>query len=266
MYDTHCHPYLSEKKSQNTILETFFKNWWKYLNSIWIDLDSSKKCIELTKKYKWVYATAGIHPSYVKNYIWKEEKILKKLEEFIQEKKVIWIWECWLDYYWIDKNNLEKEKRLQKEFFIQQIYLAKKYKLPLIIHNREAKEDIFDILKKENFKNFIVHCFSENLEFAQKCIDFSPNCKISFSGIVTFKNAQDVQETAKSIPLKNIIIETDSPYLTPTPHRWREENEPIFVKHILEKIVELREENKENIEKQILKNSLDFFNFNSSVF
>ena len=87
----------------------------------------------------------------------------------------------------------------------------------------------------------------------------APNCKISFSGIVTFKNAKEIQETAQNIPLKNILIETDSPYLTPSPLRWKEENEPSFTKYVLEKIIELREEEPEVIEKQIFENSLEMF-------
>jgi TatD DNase family protein len=100
-----------------------------------------------------------------------------------------------------------------------QIQIAKKYNLPLIIHNRESKEDILTILKEEDFKNFVFHCYTEDIKYAQKLLDFSPNCKLSFSGIITFKNAILVQETAKYIPLKNIMIETDSPYLSPAPER-----------------------------------------------
>jgi len=91
-----------------------------------------------------------------------------------------------------------------------------------------------------DFKNFIFHCYSENLEYANKLINFAPDCKISFSGIVTFKSAKDIQETAKNIDLKYILAETDSPYLTPTPFRGKEENEPVFTKYVIEKINELR--------------------------
>jgi TatD DNase family protein len=113
----------------------------------------------------------------------------------------------------------DEEKQLQQLFFIKHIHLAKKYNLPLIIHNREAAVDILRILQEESFTNFVMHCFCEDLDFARKCIDFAPECKISFSGIVTFNSAENIQEAAANIPLKNIIIETDSPYLTPTPHR-----------------------------------------------
>jgi len=151
------------------------------------------------------------------------------------------------------------QKKLQKLFFKAQIELAKKYNLPVIIHNRESKDDVLEILQETNFKNFIFHCYSENLEYAQKLLEFSPNCKISFSGIVTFKNALDIQKTAKNIPLKNILVETDSPYLTPTPLRWKEENEPSYTKYVLEKIIELREESPEEIKKTIFENSLEMF-------
>jgi TatD DNase family protein len=97
--------------------------------------------------------------------------------------------------------------------------LAKKFNLPIVIHNREAKDDILEILKQEDFKDFIFHCYSEDLDFALKLLEFSPNCKIGFSGVVTFKNAKEIQETAKNIPLKNILAETDSPFLTPVPYR-----------------------------------------------
>jgi TatD DNase family protein len=97
--------------------------------------------------------------------------------------------------------------------------LAKKYDLPVIIHNRESKDDVLEILKETDCTNFIFHCYSENLEYAEKLLKFSSECKISFSGILTFNSAQDVQDTAKNIPMKHILAETDAPYLTPTPYR-----------------------------------------------
>jgi TatD DNase family protein len=97
--------------------------------------------------------------------------------------------------------------------------LAKKYNLPIIIHNRNSGDDILKILEKTQCKNFIIHCFSEDLVFANRCFSISPEAKMSFSGIVTFKNAKSIAETAASIPLKNILIETDAPFLTPAPYR-----------------------------------------------
>ncbi|MFA5916834.1 MAG: TatD family hydrolase [Candidatus Gracilibacteria bacterium] len=153
---------------------------------------------------------------------------------------------------------LEQKKQLQKEFFITQINLAKKLDLPLVIHNRKAGNDVFEILQKTDFKNFIMHCYSENLEYAQKLLDFAPDCMISFSGILTFNNAKNVQETASKIPLRNILIETDSPYLAPAPFRGQE-NYPYLVEKIFEKLCSLRSESKEEIEKVVWENSLRVF-------
>lgn len=259
--DTHCHINLAKLKNPEKIIENFIENWWKYMICIWIDLKTSLEALELAKKYNFIKATIWIHPSDIKLYNWKLEENIKKLETIYLENSdfIVWIWECWFDYYWMDKSNLDQEKKDQERFFEAQINLAKRYNLPLIIHNREAKEDTLNLLVRNNYKNFILHCFSENLEFANKCLDFSPDCKISFSWIVTFNSAKNIMETAKNIPLKNILLETDSPYLTPAPFRWKEENEPAFVKYVLEKIIELRSENREVIENQIYQNSLDTF-------
>ena len=293
LYDTHCHPNLAKNKNKDEIINNFFdENQKGFLNIIWTNLETNQDVLELANKYKKVFCSVWIHPCDI--YDLNLEKAILSLENMILKEKsniihppsdtsfntkgrwkIVAIWECWLDYYWLkpendknivkyDKNHQDKiikeKKQLQKLFFKAQILLAKEYNLPIIIHNRESKDDIYEILIETNFKNFIFHCYSENLEYAEKLLKFSPDCMISFSWIVTFKNALDIQETAKNIPLKNILVETDSPYLTPTPFRWKEENEPAFTKYVLKKIIELREENSEIIEKQIFNNSLKIFN------
>ena len=275
LYDTHCHPNLAKNKNKIEIIDSFLEeNPEGFLNIIWTNPETNLDVLELAKKNEKVFCSVWIHPCDI--YDLDLEKVILSLENNIlkNKEKILAIWECRLDYYWLKPENdkniakydikyqekiIKERKELQKLFFKAQILLAKEYNLPIIIHNRESKEDIYDILFETNFKNFIFHCYSENLEYAEKLLELSPNCKISFSGIVTFKNAQDIQETAKNIPLKNILIETDSPYLTPTPYRGKEENEPAFTKYVLEKIIELREENPEIIEKQIFENSLEMF-------
>ena len=256
LYDTHCHPNLAKNKNKTKIINNFLEqNPEGFLNIIGTDLEKSKNVIELSKNSNRTFCSIWIHPCDV--YWLDLEKTINSLEKlYIENKeKIVAIWECGLDYYW------EKDKKEeQKMFFKAQIELAKKYELPIIIHNRDSKDDVLDILKETNFKNFIFHCYSENFEYAKKLLELSPNWKISFSGIVTFKNAKEIQETAQNIPLQNILVETDSPYLTPTPYRGKEENEPAFTKHVLEKIIELREEGSEIIEKQIFENSLEIFN------
>ena len=269
IFDTHCHPNLSRVKNQDEIIKNFFENWWKYMTAIWTNPKTNNQVLGLSSKYEWVFCSIWIHPCDI--YELDLEKSILELERHLLQNKenIIAIWECWLDYYWLYKDVttnelsekyksiiIESKKKLQKLFFKAQILLAQKYNLPVIIHNRDSKDDVLEILKQLDFKNFIFHCYSENLEYANKLIKFAPECKISFSGIVTFKSAHDVAETAKNIPLKHILAETDSPYLTPTPFRWREENEPLYTKYIIEKINELRWE---NCEKKIFENSLNIF-------
>jgi len=267
LYDTHCHPYLSQLKSQDYILERFFSEKNRHLNCIAVDINTSLQSIWLSKQYPWIFASIGIHPTSTHEYIGKNEEAIKQLSTIYQENKenIIAIWECGLDYHWLESLSqkytipIQTLKEVQKTFFIAQIQLAKKLNLPLIIHNRDAKKDVFSILQQENFKNFVFHCYSEDLGFAQKVIDFAPDCKLWFWGVVTFKSAILVQETVKNIPLKNIIIETDAPYLTPIPYRGKEENEPLYTQYVLEKIIELRDESPEEITRTIFENSKSFF-------
>lgn len=269
IFDTHCHPHLNKEKNQDIVIKNFFENEWKYMTIIWTNPYTNNEVINLANKYDWVFCSIWIHPCDI--YDLDLEKTILELENHLlkNKEKIIAIWECGLDYYWMEKDEeinkleekyrkkiIEDKKKLQKIFFKAQILLAKEYNLPVIIHNRESKDDVFEILKEMDFKNFIFHCYSEDLEYAKKLIEFAPKCKISFSGIVTFKSAKDVQQTAQNIPLIHILAETDSPYLTPTPFRWKEENEPLYTKYVVQKINELRWE---KCEEQILQNSLNIF-------
>lgn len=266
-YDTHCHPYLAKEKSQEEILENFFESGWVYLNSIWCDIESSKASIGIAKQYKWVYATIWIHPTSVLGEQIPVFPMIEKLEELYKKNSgdIVAIWEIWLDYHWLEslskKHNISQDEivKIQKVFFRGQIRLAKKLDLPIIIHNRSSADDVFKILVEEDCKNFVFHCYSEDLQYAQKLLKFAPDCMLWFWWVVTFKSALWVQNTAQNIPLKNIIIETDSPYLTPTPLRWRQENEPVLVKHVLSKIIDLRDESSEEITRRIFENSEKFF-------
>lgn len=270
--DTHCHPYLNKIKNKDDIINNFFSQNWESMIVIWTNIETNNDALKLTKLHDKIYATIGIHPCDIED-LEIEETISKMEKLYIENKdKIVWIWECWLDYYWLikdleesdlsqeEKDKIVKEtKEKQRLFFIEQIKLATKLDLPIIIHNRNSKDDVFEILKETEFKNFIFHCYSEDLSYAKKLLELSPNCKISFSWIVTFSNAKDVQETAKNISIDNILAETDSPYLTPTPFRWKEENEPIFTKYVIEKIASLRWEKYEDTAKQILENSKKTF-------
>ncbi len=267
MYDTHCHPYLAREKNSETITQDFFDGWGTDLNSIAVDLPSSQTCVDLAKKYSWVHATIGIHPTYCQNYKHDLPATIQKLRSLYQDNSnyIVAIWECGLDYYWLEDISTKTGmppadiRSLQKDFFIAQIQLARELSLPIVIHNRESGADIFEVLRQQDFKNFVFHCFSENLEFAQALLEFAPECKLGFWGITTFKNAHSIQKVASEIPLKNILIETDSPYLTPSPYRGKQENEPLYVKYVLEKIIDLRSESPTEVEESIMRNSKEFF-------
>ena len=262
--DTHCHPYLAKEKELSQILSNFERSDWKYLVSIWTDIHTSLQSIALAINYDYIYCTVWIHPTDVLKSTHTLEQDIQILEKYIKNNPVniVWIWETGLDYHWVSEDpiELEKQKKLQKEYFIAHIELWKKYNLPIIIHNRNSWEDILRILRENNCTNFIIHCFSENLDFANKCFEISPSAMMSFSGIVTFKNASDIAQTAANIPLKNILIETDAPFLTPAPYRGKQENEPSFTQYVLEKIIELRKESSQEIENTILENSHKIYN------
>ena len=159
---------------------------------------------------------------------------LMMIEQLAAHPKVVALGEMGLDYYWD-----QSPKEVQKEVFRKQIRLAKKVKLPIIIHNRDATADIVDILREENAGEVggVMHCFSGSIEVARQCMDM--NFYISFGGPVTFKNAKKPKEVAKEIPLDRLLIETDCPYLTPHPFRGKR-NEPSYVKYVAEAIAELK--------------------------
>lgn len=195
------------------------------------DRPTITKAIELANTYEYIYATIGWHPV---DAIDMTEDDLNWIEELAAHPKVVALGEMGLDYYW-DKS----PKEIQKEVFRKQIALAKKVKLPIVIHNRDATADIVEILQEEGASEVggIMHCFTGSKEIAKQCMDM--NFYISFGGPVTFKNAKQPKEVATEIPLDRLLIETDCPYLTPHPFRGKR-NEPSYVKLVAEQIAELK--------------------------
>lgn len=197
-----------------------------------VNRDSFEKVIEISGKYDGAYCALGIHPTEAQN---AKDEDFDKIFEFINDNKFIAIGECGLDYYW-DKTFVDK----QKEVFIKQIEIAKTLQKALIVHDREAHKDSFEILTThiKDEVPVIMHCFSGSYEFATECI--KKGFYIALGGVVTFKNAKKVHEIAKNIPLEHLLLETDAPYLTPEPYRGKL-NEPAYVKFVAEKIAQLRE-------------------------
>ncbi|MCM8804881.1 MAG: TatD family hydrolase [Candidatus Omnitrophica bacterium] len=222
----------------------------EYILNVGTNIESSKKVIEIAEKYDFIYASCGIHPLDVSNYKIED---LKEIEKLSKNRKVIAIGETGFDFYY-SKENREK----QKEFFIAQIEISGKYNLPLIVHQRESKNEIIEIIEKIKLPEKVVfHCFGGDLNFAQYCL--KKNFYISFTGILTFKNAKMVKEVCKFYPIEKIIVETDAPFLAPCPFRGKR-NEPFMIKYIIEEISKIKEANLEKISDTIFENSLSFFN------
>lgn len=232
LVDTHAHIDMPDFKDLNLIISRAKDFSVKKIIIPSVDRTSFEKVIEIANKYEEVYCALGIHPTEAQNAT--EEDFSKIAGLCKNRKKIVGIGECGLDYYW-DKTFINE----QKAVFLKQIEIAKVLKKPLIVHDREAHKDCFDLIT-ENIKEeipVIMHCFSGSLEFAQMCV--KKGFFIALGGVITFKNAKKVHEIAKVIPLEKLLLETDSPYLTPEPYRGKR-NEPAYVKFIAEKIAEIR--------------------------
>ena len=231
LIDTHCH--LSNDDYENLI--EVINNMDGIMIASGCDDKTNKEVLELINKYPNVYGTLGIHPSEIDSIITDSFIII---EDNIKNPKVVAIGEIGLDYYWVKDNKEE-----QKEVFIKQLDLAEKYSKPIVVHSRESIQDVYDILKNYKLKGSI-HCFSSSLEMAKEFIKLG--YKIGVGGIVTFKNSLKLQEIVKELNIKDILIETDSPYLTPEPFRGKR-NEPSNVLYVAKKIAELKNINLEDV-------------------
>ncbi|MGB3727848.1 MAG: TatD family hydrolase [Thermodesulfobacteriota bacterium] len=230
LIDSHAH--LVSLENLDEVLKRAKENNIDKIVSISSDIPSTEETIALAEKYDFIFATTGVHPHSADQ---TNEKVLKGLDHYASHEKVVAIGETGLDYFYMNS-----DKEIQINSFTEHIRLGKKHDLPVIIHVREADEDMREILKKETAASTpgVIHCFTGNYETAVKYLDLG--YYISFSGIVTFKKSEELREAAKNIPADRILIETDSPYLAPVPHRGKP-NEPSFVKHVAQTVADVRE-------------------------
>lgn len=228
LIDSHCHLLSTEYENVDTEIQKAISNNVKKIIINGIDVITSKEAVELSKKYEEVYAAVGIGPEDILGITDDDIKIIDSL---CNNKKVVAIGEIGLDYYWTKENKYDQIKVLKR-----MLEIANKHKLPVIVHNREATADIYKYLKEYNVVG-IMHCFSGSVESAREFIKLG--FLIGVGGIVTFKNAKKIKEVVKDIPLSSISTETDSPYLTPEPHRG-EKNNPVNLKYIVKKIAEIK--------------------------
>ena len=251
LVDSHCHiPLLSENMSVEEILQQAKNNDVLHMLCVAIDLDGSPEIIQLAKNHDMISASVGVHP----NTELKNELNLTDILELASDNHVVAIGETGLDYF-----RSEGDLEWQRDRFRLHIHAAKELKKPLIIHTREAKEDVIRILKEEGADEIggVMHCFVDDWETAQAAMDL--DFMISFSGIVTFKNARELQDVAKKMPLQQMLVETDSPYLAPMPYRGKT-NQPAYVRHVAEFIAELKELDFETIAAKTSENYYKKFN------
>lgn len=208
------------------------------------DRESADKMVELINNYDNIYGAIGIHPEDAAKYVELEEQ----LRVYLIEPKVKAVGEIGLDYH------CDVDHDLQKEVFRKQIELAHEFQLPISVHNRDAFEDTYEILKETNGAQYggIMHSFNGDVQWAQQFIELGMD--LSFSGVVTYDNAPEVQEAAKYVPLEHLLVETDAPYLTPMPYRNRQ-NEPGMTRYTVEFLAKLRNENIDNLANQTMQNA-----------
>ncbi len=244
--DTHFHLELTD--DIETILENARQNNVKNFIISGCDLKGIKEGIEIIKKYPDVYLTIGLHPDEIKDF---KPDTIPMLEKLIKEnKKIIGIGEIGLDYFH-NKDNKEEQKKL----FKAELDLASKLNLPVVIHTRDAFQDTYDILKEYKLKGTI-HCFSGSLENAKKYLNLG--YLLGIGGVSTYKNT-NLKETLKEIPIESIVLETDSPYLTPEPLR-KEKNSPKNIKIIAENLASIKNISLEEVTKITTNNVLKNYN------
>lgn len=230
--DSHCH--IDDEKfnlDRDELIANFENEDIDFLVDPAIDVKSSMEIVKIAQNNERIFCAVGIHPHEVDDVT---DEDIEKIYELSFEDKVVAIGEIGLDYYY---DNSPREK--QKEVFRKQLEIAKKRKLPVIIHTRDSMGDTYDILSE--FKGEVIgvmHCYTGSLEMAKRFMELG--YYISISGAVTFKNAVNVREMAKNIPLESIMVETDSPYLTPEPNRGKR-NEPKYVHFVAQKVAEIKE-------------------------
>jgi len=250
LFDTHAH--FDDKQfdeDRDALLSSMQENGVGYIVNASYSVDSTKKAIEISEKYDFIYALAGIHPN-DKDCL--SEASFDEIRRLASHPRVKAIGEIGLDYYW---DRVERD--VQKNAFAKQIAIAHELSLPFAIHSRDACKDTLDILKSE-YKGggALMHCFSESKETAK--ILLSMGLKFAIGGTVTFKNNVRTVEAVKYIPLEDIVLETDSPYLAPTPHRGKR-NSSLYIHYVAEKIAEIKGVSPELVEEVTTENAKKFF-------
>lgn len=249
--DSHCHLYDEcFDKDRIELIENLSKDNIKSAFVVGTDFEACKQTMQLAEKFENIYAILGMYPENVNEY---DETFENYLIDNLSNPKVVAVGEIGLDFH-----TMGFDQELQEKVFARQIKLANQFNLPISVHTRDAFEKTLDVLKenRQYLYGGVIHCFSGSPEIAKEFIKLG--FKLGFGGVCTFKNAKKVVETLKQIDAKDILIETDAPYLAPTPYRG-ERNEPKYTNLVLDKVAEIRGESKEFLENQIYQNTIETF-------
>lgn len=240
MIDTHCHLYYEYYDNMDEIIKKIKDSGVRAVIVNGCNMETNKEILELVRKYDIVYGALGFHPTELDNF---NDSDLEWLEEHINDNKIIAIGEIGLDYHY---DNTDKEKQLC--VFRRQLDLAYKYNKPVIVHSRDSIQDTYNILKESNCRGSI-HCYSGSLEMAREFVKIG--FYLGIGGIVTFKNAKNIIDVINGIDLKYILMETDSPYLTPEPFRGKK-NDSSYLIYILNRIAFLK-----GIDKDVVNSTIN---------
>ncbi len=255
-FDSHSH-YNDERfnEDREQIIEDTYKSSITRFVCAGYNIQSSLNSLELSKKYEYIYSIIGISPNDIpqsEQELWKDIDEISKIATNNEGKKIVAIGEIGLDYYWNKEN-----KELQKQAFIKQIELANKLKLPIVIHSRDASVDTIEILKTNQVaKTGIFHCCQLNQEMIRQALELG--YYISFAGPITFKNAKNAEDCVKMVPMDRILIETDSPYLSPEPYRGKR-NDCRNVKYVAQRISDFKQLPLEEVAKITYENAMKVF-------
>ena len=249
LIDSHCHLIDDAFDSDRLFILNDLSNFGiRGIINPATNIDDAKKSLEIAKDYENFYPMVGIHPEEVDSI---KEADLDEIKKIAQNPRVVAIGEIGLDYYWKDDN---KDK--QKEILIYQLNLARKLNLPAVIHVRDSKEDIIEILKNYTDLKIQIHCFSDDLKTLNTYMDMG--FYISIGGVVTFANGENEQVAARNVPIERLMLETDSPYLTPEPYRGLR-NDPRRVVEVARKVADLRDMKIDKLAKRTYRNTVEFF-------
>ncbi len=267
LFDTHTHVNFSAFKddSEDVIKRSLDAQTW--LVNVGTQLDTSRQTVELAKKYpEGVFAAIGLHPIHTyQQMVDEEESHFKTREEkfvagdyaALLNDKVVAVGECGLDYFRLPDENKEDAIEKQKQAFIAQLHFAQENKLPVIIHCRDAYEDVLELLNAE-YKGLpgVIHSFTDTWATAKKFLDFG--FYVAFNGILTFDKTGKLAEVVQNMPSDRILTETDAPYLTPPPFRGKR-NEPSYVKYVVEKVAQIKNASTEEIGELTFENARSLF-------